>query len=299
MKAVVFPGQGSEYVGMGKDLYDNFQQAREMFLQIDDLLGSKISQICFEGPEENLRGMYFQQLAVLATSLAAYELFKEKNIDVDFMSGLSFGEYTCLYPAGVLGLGDIVSLVKGRAEATEEASKLCPSSMFAILGVKKEFLEEKSKEVGFYVANINSPRQIVVTLKKEDKDKIKSFFEALGAKVVELKIYGGFHSPFMEPAKEKFKEVIDNLEFKDAKVPIVSNVTARAHINRDEIKNNLIEQLTAPVLWQDSVEFMIRNGVEVFFEIGPSRILRRLIKKINPRLKIVNIEKTEDLDELP
>lgn len=294
MKAIVFPGQGAEYLGMAKDLYENFSQTRELFSHIDDLLGFKISQICFEGPEEDLRGVYFQQLAVVAASLATHELFKEKNIDIDFLSGLSLGEYTCLYPAGVLDLKETVYLIKARAEATERVSKLCPSSMLIVIGLEKRYLKEIARKEGFYIANINSPRQIVVSLKKTDRARIKSTLEDSGAKVMELQIGGGFHSPFMELAKEEFKKSLNNLEFKQAKIPIVSNVTARAHTDKEEIKNNLIEQLTSPALWQDCVESMIKNGSEVFFEIGPSQILRRLIKKINPKVKVVNMEKRED-----
>jgi [acyl-carrier-protein] S-malonyltransferase len=295
MKAIIFPGQGAEYPGMGKDLYDNFPQARGMFSHIDDLLGLKISQICFEGTKEELRGMYIQQLAVLATSLVAYELFKEKNIDIDFLSGLSFGEHICLYPAGVLDLKDLVYLIKGRAEATERASKLCLASMLAVIGLEREYLEEKSKKEDFYLANINSPRQMVVSLKKEDKEKVTGALKDSGAKVIELQISGGFHSPFMEEAKQQFKEVADKVEFKHARIPILSNVTARAHTKGEEIKKNLIEQLTTSAFWQDCVEFMIKNGVDVFFEIGPSQISRHLIKKVNPKVKVINIEKKEDL----
>jgi [acyl-carrier-protein] S-malonyltransferase len=295
MKAIIFPGQGSEYPGMGKGLYDNSTRAREIFSQIDNLLGLKISQICFEGTEEDLRGMYNQQLAIFSTSLVAYELFKEKNIDIDFISGLSFGEYTCLYAAGVLNLKDTARLVKGRAEATERASKLCPASMFAVIGLKRDLLKEKSEEIGFYIVNINTPRQIVISFKKENKEKIKRSLEALGAKVIDLGVNGGFHSPFMESAKEDFKRVADDLEFNDARVPIVSNITARGHTGKNEIKRNLIEQLTTLCLWQNCIEFMIENNVDEFFEIGPSQTLRGLIKKIDPKVKVINIEKNEDL----
>ena len=170
--------------------------------------------------------------------------------------------------------------------------------MLAVIGLEREYLEEKSKEENFYLANINSPRQIVVSLKREDKERVASVLKDSGAKIVELQIGGGFHSPFMEEAKQQFGEVADNVEFKDAIVPILSNVTARAHTKGEEIKSNLIEQLTAPVLWQDCVEAMIKNGVDVFFEIGPSQILSRLIKRINPKVKVINIEKKEDFNKL-
>jgi len=257
----------------------------------------EISRICFFGEEEELNNVYNQQLAILTTSLATYEVFKERRVDVDFFSGLSLGEYTCLYPAGVLSFEDLVHLVKKRAETTREASKAHPSSMLAVIGLEKAHLEKLAEKQGFYIANINSPNQIVVSLKKEDKQRIKSTLKDSGArKVVELKIDVGFHSPFMDSAKEQLKAFVETIEFKQAKVPIVSNLTARAHTDKNEIKNNLIEQLTSSALWRDCVEFMIKNGTDVFFEIGPSKVLRGLIKKINPMVKVVNIEKKCDLE---
>ena len=296
MNAVVFPGHGTQYRGMGKDLYDNFPQAKKVFSDIDKILGMEISRICFSGKREELIDVYNQQLAILATSLAAYEVFKEKQINIDFFSGLSLGEYTCLYPAGVLSFEDLVRLVKKRSEATQEAARLNPSSMLAVIGSEKNYLQKLAAKDSFYIANINSPKQIVVSLKKEDKERVKSALENSGAKVVELKIAVGFHSPFMEPAKKLLGEYVKNIEFKQAKIPVVSNLTAKAHADKDQIKNNLIEQLTSSALWQDCVKFMIEEGVDVFFEIGPSRVLRGLIKKINPEVKVVNIEKKEDLN---
>jgi len=298
MKAIVFPGQGAQYPQMGKDLYDNFPQARKVFTCIDDLLGLKISQVCFKGTVEDLKSPHSQQLAILAVSLAAYEVFKEKNIEVDFLSGLSLGEYTCLYPAGVLGIENLVYLIKARADATEEAAKHCSSAMFAVFGLEREQLKEKGKEKGFYLANINSSNQMVISLKEEDKEEIKNALSNCGARVVELEVSGGFHSPFMKPAKKQFKKVVDKLEFKPAKIPVVSNVTAEAHTDKEEIKTNIIEQLTSPVLWRNCVESMIKKGVRTFFEIGPSRILRGLIKSINLEVKVTNIGKEEDFNKL-
>jgi len=298
MKAIVFPGQGTQYMGMGKDLYETFGPSKRIFDLIDETLGWKLSQVCFQGPKEKLKDASVQELAVLAVSLAAYEVFKGKDIEIDFLSGLSLGECTCLYPAGVLGLEETVFFVKERARLMEEAARNNPSCMFAIIGLGKEQIEQKSKGDGFYIANVNSPHQTVISCRREDKEKVKGLFKGLKAKTVELEVSGGFHSPFITSAREQFGKFVENLEFKRPKIPIVNNVTARAHTDEEEIKTNLIEQFTSPVLWQGCVEFMIQNGVRLFYEIGPSRILRKLIKKTAPEADTINIENKEDLDTL-
>lgn len=297
MNAVIFPGQGAQYAGMGKDLYESFPQAKDIFSQIDEILGYKLSQKCFEGAQSDLKDTALQQLAILAVSAVLYEVFKDKGIEIKYLSGLSLGEYSALYAAQVLSLRDLVILVRERALAMQRASQLNLSTMFAVMGVEKDVLLEKSKD-NFYIANINSPQQIVISLKKEAVDKVKGILESIGAKVIELQVSGGFHSPFMKPAKKHLESVMRDLEFKDAKFPVVSNFTAQAHINSQEIKNNLINQLVSPVLWKDCVEYMVDRGVKVFFEVGPSRVLKGLIRKINPQLKVVNIEKKEDLDSV-
>ncbi|MCM8773188.1 MAG: ACP S-malonyltransferase [Candidatus Omnitrophica bacterium] len=298
MNAVVFPGQGSQYVGMGKNLNDNFPKVRELFNKIDSILGFKLSERCFLGPSDVLKDTDTQQLAILATSLAAFEIFKEKNIGISYFSGLSLGEYTCLYPSGVLSLQELIILVKERALAMQESARSYPSCMLAIIGLEENVLREENKDGLFYIANINSSRQIVVSVDLKNKDTVKRRLENLKAKVVELDVSGGFHSPFMEKAKERLKKVIESLNFSDAKIPIVSNFTAKSHIKAKEIKENLINQLTHTVLWKECVEFMSNKGVKVFFELGPSSVLKGIIKKINPQLDVFSIEKKEDLDNL-
>lgn len=298
MKAVIFPGQGAQYAGMGKSFYDNFEPARGIFSKIDNILGFNLSEKCFLGTEQELKDTAVQQLAVLAVSLAGYKIFKTKAVKIDYVSGLSLGEYSCLYAAEVLSLEDLVKLVSLRASAMQEAAAANPSTMFAVVGADEDHLREKADKEGFFVANVNSPVQIVISLKKEDRDRVEEILKGMGLKAVELAVSGGFHSPFMDSAKVKLKKAIGNLEFKKAKIPIVSNFKAKPAVEAGEIKENLIEQLVSPVLWKDCVEFMDRQGVDVFFEVGPSRVLKGLMRKIDSGIKVVNIEKKEDLEEI-
>jgi len=297
--AVVFPGQGSQFVGMGKDLYSNFTDAKELFEKADDFLKEDISKICFEGPVEKLRDTLYQQLGVFLVSAVCWEILKKYlSVKPCFFSGLSLGEYTCLYSAGVLSFEDSLFLVKKRAEFMASASLKNPSLMLAVLGLEREDLEEFNKEL-FYIANLNSPQQVVISLSKERKAEVMKLLEEKGAKkVVELEISGGFHSPFMEPAQQLLREVIDSLEFKPPSVPIVSNIDAQPHREVSKIKANLVAQLTFPVLWKDSVEFMAKEGVELFYEVGPSKVLRGLLRRINPGLKVLNFGCLEDFNKI-
>jgi [acyl-carrier-protein] S-malonyltransferase len=298
MNAIIFPGQGSQYKGMGVSLYENFPRAKELFEKINKIAGLNIYELCLNAKVEDLKNTYFQQQVILATSLVAYEIFKEKDVKIEFLSGLSLGEYTCLYPAQALDLESLVLLIQERAAAMEEASQENPSSMFAVIGIDAQSLRELATSNGFYLSNFNAPGQIAISLKKTDREQIRQLLESKGARVVELEVAGGFHSPFMEPARRHLSRVLSQLDFNDAKIPIVSNFTGRPSCDRLEIKHNLENQLTSAVLWKDCVEFMIKAGVDTFFEVGPSKILRGLIRKINPEVKIINIEKKEDLDSL-
>ena len=296
MHSIIFPGQGAQYVGMGKSLYDNFDQARDIFLTADKILGFELSKKCFESAEDELKDTSLQQLAILAVSLAAYQAFKEKNIKVNYLSGLSLGEYSCLHAAGSLSLEDLFVLVRERAKSMQEAARNNPSTMFAVMGAQKDALEELAKDKSFYIANINSPKQIVISLAKDNRQAVKQVLESKGLKVIELAVSGGFHSPFMESAKSHLGSVMEKMNFSNAKIPIVSNFTANAHTDKEQIKHNLLEQLTSPVLWKGCIEFMMGKGVDSFFEIGPSKVLKGLMRKINPQVKVVNIERKEDLE---
>ncbi|UCC94277.1 MAG: ACP S-malonyltransferase [Candidatus Omnitrophota bacterium] len=298
MKAIVFPGQGAQYVGMGKSLYESFDEARSIFSQIDAIVGFPLSEKCFLGPKEDLTDTSIQQLAILATSVAAFEVFKQRNIPVAYLSGLSLGEYTCLYAAEVLPLKDLVFLVKERAAGMQLASELNPSTMLAVIGIKKPRLEELGSRYNFYLANFNAPGQVVISLKRDAKSTIKKILESEGARVVELAVSGGFHSPFMEQAKQRLTMAIDRVELRTAKIPIVSNYTGLPAHRKEELRKNLLEQLTSAVLWKDCVEHIISGGVDTFFEIGPSKVLRGLMRKIAPQVRVINCEKSQDFDQM-
>jgi [acyl-carrier-protein] S-malonyltransferase len=295
MKAIIFPGQGSQYVGMGSSFFDTFAPSKDIFTRVDEILGFKLSDICFRGPEEELKSTAVQQLAILTVSIAAYQAFLAKGVTVDYLSGLSLGEYTCLYAGGVLSLENLIILVRQRAQAMEEAAAQHPSAMLAVIGMDQEELQGLSGSNDFYLANVNSPNQIVISLEKDKVQKVKDLLSPLAQRVVELAVSGGFHCPFMEPARASLAEVMGNMEFKKSSIPIVSNFTAQAHTEPEEIRENLLNQLISPVLWRQCAAYMSSAGVEQFYEIGPSKVLRGLMRKIDPALKVVNFEKAEDL----
>ena len=298
-KAIVFPGQGAQYIGMGKDFFDNFPQAQKIFKEADEILERDISSICFFGPQEKLKETEIQQLAIVTVSIAIFEIFKQKykgyREEISYLSGLSLGEYTALYAGEVLDFKDTLILVKKRAEAMQKASLINPSSMLAIIGATEEELE-KEKDGDFYISNLNSPQQVVISVSKDKKEEVKRMMQERGRKVIELRVCGGFHSPFMEPARKELEEAIGKLKFKKSCFPLVSNFLATSVEEPEKIKESLLNQLTHPTYWQRCVEFMIANGVKVFFEIGPSKVLRGLIKKINPDVEVINVERIEDLE---
>jgi [acyl-carrier-protein] S-malonyltransferase len=296
---IIFPGQGSQYVGMGKDLYTNFKEAKALFDKADDILAVKVSDICFNGPETRLRDTLYQQLAVFLVSSAAWEIVKPAlEAEPEFFAGLSLGEYTAVYASGMLDFEQALKLVQTRAELMEKAAVSNPSVMLAVLKLSPEEIKQAGLN-NCYIANLNSPSQVVVSVAKQDKDRIIQELTGLGAKrVVELNLSGGFHSPFMEQAVTGIRDKIEALDFTDSRVPVVSNVDAQAYTQAKTIKKNLLKQMVCPVLWQKSVEYMSRVGVKEFYEIGPGQVLKGLLRKIDPCLKVENFGRVEEFKNL-
>ncbi|MED4401567.1 ACP S-malonyltransferase [Metabacillus fastidiosus] len=299
--AFVFPGQGSQAVGMGKELYENSEEARKIFDEADSRLGEKLTDIMFEGPQETLTLTYNAQPALLTTSIAVLEYFKKNNIEADFVAGHSLGEYSALVAAGVLQFSDAVYAVRKRGEFMEEAVPAGVGAMSAVLGMDASALKEVTDEVtaggnSVQLANLNCPGQIVISGTAEGVEKAGTSAKDKGAKrVIPLDVSGPFHSELMKPAAEKFEAVLNELQFEEAKVPVIANVTAKPVHDVSEIKTLLVEQLYSPVRWEESVKTMVENGVTTFIEIGHGKVLSGLVKKIDRSLEVLAISDLESV----
>lgn len=298
-KAFVFPGQGSQYIGMAKDLYENSVEAKEMVLMADDAIGVKLSEILFNGPEETLKQTENTQPAIFLHSVILASLIR--SIKPDMTAGHSLGEYSALVAAGSIQFLDALKLVRARGTAMQKAGKQYPGTMAAVVGLASEKLEEICKEASaagiVQCANFNSPGQIVVSGSVDGVRKAMEICKQAGAKLVkELVVSGAFHSPLMEPAVEELKEKLESANIYDAKVPVFANVTAKPVVDNCEIKKLLIDQLTSPVRWEETISNMIADGVEEFVEIGPGKVLQGLVKRINPNVNCIGIDKYTELE---
>ncbi|HZG17423.1 MAG TPA: ACP S-malonyltransferase [Candidatus Bathyarchaeia archaeon] len=305
--AFVFPGQGSQFVGMGAELVSQSAAAKEIFQQADEALGFSLSGLCFSGPEEELRLTANTQPAILTASMAVYAALKEMvpNFRPDFVAGHSLGEYSALCAAGTLSFADAVRTVRSRGQFMEEAVPAGQGAMAAVLGMDRELLHSVCQGVsqeGYPVqlANLNSPGQIVISGSAEGVRLAGEKAKENGAKrVLPLNVSGPFHSSLMEPAAQKLSAVLSGIQVADASIPVVANVIARPVDKADEIVDSLVKQVASPVLWEDSVQWMVEQGVTTFVEIGPGKVLAGLIKKIAPAdTTIYAVQDLASLEEL-
>ena len=289
MKAYVFPGQGAQFVGMGKDLYENYPEAKELFEQANDILGFRITDLMFDGTDEDLR-----QTNVTQPAIFLHSVILSRTI-TDFLpamvAGHSLGEFSALVANGALSFEDGLKLVSQRAEAMQKACEAEPSTMAAILGLDDVVVERVCNEIDDIVvpANYNSPGQIVISGSISGIDIAVEELSAKGAKrALKLKVGGAFHSPLMEPARVELKTAIEDAPVSVPICPIYQNFTARPSVDPATIKSNLIAQLTAPVLWTQTVKNMLRDGADSFTEVGPGTVLQGLIKKVDREVETMS-----------
>lgn len=283
MKAYVFPGQGAQFVGMGKDLYDNNPEAKELFEKANEILGFRITDMMFEGTEDDLKQTKVTQPAIFLHSVLLAKSLGDE-FKPDMVAGHSLGEFSALVAAGALSFEEGLKLVLKRAHAMQKACELRPSTMAAVLALPDDKVEALCAEIDDVVApaNYNCPGQVVISGTMEGIDAACEKMLAAGAKrAMKLKVGGAFHSPLMQPAQEELAEAIAEAEFSTPVCPVYQNVDGKPHTDPEEIKANLIKQLTAPVRWTYDVEAMIADGADEFIELGPGAVLQGLVKKIN------------------
>jgi len=299
--AYVFPGQGSQSPGMGKDLAEKFPAAKQVFEEADDALGFALSQLCFNGPAEDLQLTENTQPAILTTSVAALRAIESEGFPkAEFVAGHSLGEYSALVAAGSLSLTDAVNTVRARGQYMQEAVPVGTGAMAAILGSDLETVNAVCAEAAqgqvCSAANINSPGQIVIAGDAAAIDRAIEMVKARGAKrAVKLNVSAPFHCALMKPAQDRLAADLNELRFNDLATPVVTNVDAKAIKTGDEARDSLIRQVSQPVRWLESVEFLSNHGVQTFIEIGPGKVLSGLVRQINRELRCLNVEDESSL----
>ena len=302
--AFVFPGQGSQKVGMCKDLYDNYDCAKKAFEKADEALGFPISKLCFEGPEEDLRLTKNTQPAILTCSIAALAVMREHGLECAIAGGHSLGEYSALVAAGVMSLQDAVVAVCKRGQFMQEAVPVGEGAMAAVMGLTPDEITEICQKVeeecgeAVQAVNFNCPGQVVIAGAAKAVERAGVALKAAGAKrAIPLPVSAPFHSTLMKPAAERLKEVLDRIEFHDAKFPVVANVTAEPMTKAEEIRELLVKQAASPVKWEMSMRNMIEDGFDTFVEVGPGKVLTGFTRKIDRVMNELNVEDMASLEK--
>jgi len=299
----LFPGQGAQYVGMGKDFYETHEGARRLYDRAAQLVDFDVRKLCFEGPAENLTQTRFSQAAIFVTSMAAQEVFRShpkfKEFAPRYAAGLSLGEATALCAAGALSFDDGVRFVRARGQFMDEAAAERPGMMAAVIGTELALVESICEKTGAEVGNLNAPGQIVISGRKEKVEHAIEALRAAGArKVIPLEVSGAFHSSCMEPACERIAKALETVAIQKPAVQVVSNLTADVEDEPSKIKQNLIWQMNHRTLWEDSMRFMISKGIKQFVEFAPGKVLKGLMKKIDPSVSVISLDSKGDFDGL-
>jgi len=299
--ALIFPGQGSQSPGMGKDLAEKFPVAQQVFEEADDALGFAISRLCFEGPAEDLQLTENTQPAILTVSVAAFRAMMEAGISGPaFVAGHSLGEYSALVAAGALSLSDAVRTVRARGRYMQEAVPVGTGAMAAVLGGElseiQRICEEASEGQVCCVANFNSPNQAVIAGNTEAVDRAVEGLSGVAKRVIKLKVSAPFHCALMKPAQDRLAADLEGLDFRSPAMPVVTNVDARATTAPDELRDALVRQVSAPVRWVDSMQLLVEQSVGTFVEVGPGKVLSGLMRQINRDVKMLNVEDAASLE---
>jgi [acyl-carrier-protein] S-malonyltransferase len=299
--AFVFPGQGSQYAGMGREIAEKYPSARAAFDEADSALDFPISRLCFDGPEEDLKLTANQQPAVLTTSIALFRLFEEKGIQPDFVAGHSLGEYSALVAAGALGLGEAVSLVRRRGRYMQEAVPVGVGAMAALLGLDlpavQSVCEKAAQGQVVSPANLNSPGQIVIAGNREAVDRAVTLAKDAGAKrAIPLQVSAPFHCALMLPAEQRLSVDLDACSFSDLRFPLVNNVDAQPIRTAAEARRGVKRQVSRPVRWQETIQRLLDEGVRTFVEVGPGKVLLGLIRSIDKSVTMLNAEDEKSME---